>query len=320
MMSIELFIIQPKVLSSFLNLLTKISDFLIHQKTPNFAMIAIIILLLVWIIAVSKKLEKRMEDGIDEIKRLIRRAGVRDVHEELKQRKSEEKAEEEIREEEPREERKKEKLKKELREELRKARKEEEPREEIEELREEEGEQIRGEEFREERREEELREEIIEEKRMGEIEKPEEEVEERKEIEMLREEIEEPREEAEIEEKIVERAEVPQEEPVESIFEEEKPEKKVIQKKPVVEVKIELNSEEMFVLAAIADEPEKMYQKEGLFNIYRMAFSKRSRDNFEAILKKLERYKFIKSDASTDYRAWVELTDEGLEYIKKERE
>ena len=85
-------------------------------------------------------------------------------------------------------------------------------------------------------------------------------------------------------------------------------------------MKIELNEDEMFVLSAIADEPEKMYQKEGLFNIYRMAFSKKKRDSFDAIIKKLERYKFIKSDASTDYRAWMELTDEGLEYIKKERE
>jgi len=277
MMNIGLFIPLPKILDSLSNLWARIYDVLINLKIPDLALIAIVLLLLVWILVVSKRVEKRLERRIDEIKRVIKRAGIEDFQEELKQRKVEE---------EPKE-------------------KEEEPKEIVEEVEEREEELKEGEEELKEREEE-----------------PKEEREEFKEL------IKEIREEAKIEEKAAEGVQAPEEERVESIFEvaetekklmPEKPEKKEVREKPVIEEKIELNREDIFVLSAIADEPEKMYQKEGLFNLFRMAFSTKSRLDFDFILKKLEKYKLIKSNSSTDYRAWIEMTDKGIEYIKRRR-
>ena len=238
MMNMGLFIAQPRILSSLSKFFAKIVDSLLQLEIPDLALVVIIFLFLIWILVVSKKAVRRVEEGIDEIKRVIRRAGVEDVHEELKQRRVEEEAQE---------------------------------------------------------------------------------VEERRE---------EPREEVKVEEKVAEKAKAPEEFRVEPIFEHVEPEKeepapeperKEVRKKLVVEEKVELGKEDIFILSAVADEPEKMYQKEGLFNLYRMAFSKKSKGDFDAILKKLEKYKFIKSDASTDYRAWIELTDKGFEYVKKKR-
>lgn len=274
-MDIGLFIPLTKILDSLSNLLAKVYEVLINLKIPDLALIAIVLLLLIWILIVSKRVERRLERRIDEIKRVIKRAGIEDFQEELKQRKVEE---------EPK-------------------RKEEEPKEVAEELKE---------------REEELKE--SEEELKETAEEPKEEREEFKEA------MKEIREEAKVEEKAAKKVEAPEEERVESIFEvtekkvmPEKPEIKEVREKPVIEEKIALNREDIFVLSAIADEPEKMYQKEGLFSLFRMAFSTKSRLDFDFILKKLEKYKLIKSNSSTDYRAWIEMTDKGLEYIKRRR-
>lgn len=241
-MNTGLLIVQPKISSPLSKLLAKIVDLFLHLEIPDLVLVVIIFLFLIWTLIVSIKAKKRIEEGINEIKRVIRRAGVEDVHEEAKHRKVEEETQEEVK----------------------------EP---------------------EERREE-------------------------------------PREAAKVEEKVEEKAKAQEEFRVEPIFEHVEPEKeevpvklekKEVRRKHVAEAKVELGKEEIFILSTVADEPEKMYQKEGLFNLFRTAFSTKGKADFEAILKRLERYKFIKSDASTDYRAWIELTDKGFEYIKKKR-
>jgi uncharacterized membrane protein len=100
----------------------------------------------------------------------------------------------------------------------------------------------------------------------------------------------------------------------------EKPRVEKAEKAPKKEEKLlEFDEEHIFILASIADEPERSYQKEGLFNLFKMVFPLKDRPDFEAILKDFQKANFIKAGETSDYMAWLEMTEEGLEYLKKKR-
>ena len=95
-----------------------------------------------------------------------------------------------------------------------------------------------------------------------------------------------------------------------------------VYKKPVEKAEIDiskkLTEEYIFVLRAIGDEPDKTYQKEGLHQLYRMVYPKKDKAAFESIIKDLEKYNFItKSDSSSGYKVWYEITDKGLAYFNR---
>ena len=89
-------------------------------------------------------------------------------------------------------------------------------------------------------------------------------------------------------------------------------------KKVEIDISIKLTEEYIFVLRAIGDEPDRTYQKEGLHQLYRMVYPKKDKIAFDSIIKGLEKYSFItRSDASTGYKVWYEITDKGLQYLNR---
>jgi NTP pyrophosphatase (non-canonical NTP hydrolase) len=79
-----------------------------------------------------------------------------------------------------------------------------------------------------------------------------------------------------------------------------------------------LSEEYIFVLRAIGDEPDKTYQKEGLHQLYRMVYPKKDKRSFDLIIERLEKSTFItKSDTSSGYKVWYEITEKGLAYLKR---
>ncbi|MCK4644971.1 MAG: hypothetical protein KAU46_01850 [Candidatus Aminicenantes bacterium] len=93
-------------------------------------------------------------------------------------------------------------------------------------------------------------------------------------------------------------------------------------KRPEEKVEIDrptkLTEEYTFVLRAIGDEPDKTYQKEGLHQLYRMVYPNKNKMAFDSIIKGLEKYTFItRSDASSGYKIWYEITDKGLAYLNR---
>jgi hypothetical protein len=102
---------------------------------------------------------------------------------------------------------------------------------------------------------------------------------------------------------------------------EKTPEHKIkIESKKKVEIDrpLKLTEEYIFVLRAIGDEPDKTYQKEGLHQLFRMVYPKKDKMAFESIIKGLEKSNFItKSDASSGYKVWYEITDKGLAYFNR---
>ncbi len=116
-----------------------------------------------------------------------------------------------------------------------------------------------------------------------------------------------------------------EEEEVKKIITEEKAEReepraeKVEKAAKKEEKLLEFDEEHIFVLSSIADEPERSYQKEGLFNLFKMVFPKKDRPDFEAILNDFQKINFIKVSSTSDYMTWLEMTEEGLEYLKKKR-
>lgn len=102
---------------------------------------------------------------------------------------------------------------------------------------------------------------------------------------------------------------------------EKTPEHKIkIESKKKVEIDrpIKLTEEYIFVLRAIGDEPDKTYQKEGLHQLYRMVYPKKDKAAFDSIIKGLEKNTFItKSDSSSGYKVWYEITDKGLAYLNR---
>lgn len=103
------------------------------------------------------------------------------------------------------------------------------------------------------------------------------------------------------------------------ITEAARPEREIDEDLPKKDEIIELSDEHIFVLSAIADEPEKMYQQEKLFQLYNREFSDKDRSEFDLITKELETHNLIKSDSTSDYKVWLEISDKGLEYLEKKR-
>ena len=87
-----------------------------------------------------------------------------------------------------------------------------------------------------------------------------------------------------------------------------------------VDLSVKLTEEYIFILRAIGDEPDRTYQKEGLYQLFRMVYPKKDKKAFDLIIMGLERYGFItKSDASTGYKVWYEITDKGLVYLNRKK-
>lgn len=106
---------------------------------------------------------------------------------------------------------------------------------------------------------------------------------------------------------------------VEERVEHKEPEKERVPEREEPARIIAIGEEEIFILSTIADEPEKMYQKERLFNLYKKAFSNKDRPHFNSDLNRLEKQELIKSGSVSDYIVWLEITDKGIEYLKKRR-
>lgn len=108
---------------------------------------------------------------------------------------------------------------------------------------------------------------------------------------------------------------------IESKTKEELSEIEVIKKseeKRAIDGPIKLAEEYIFVLRAIGDEPDKTYQKEGLHQLYRMVYPKKDKSAFDSIIMSLEKYNFItKSDSSSGYKVWYEITEKGLAYLNR---
>jgi hypothetical protein len=79
-----------------------------------------------------------------------------------------------------------------------------------------------------------------------------------------------------------------------------------------------LTEEYIFVLRAIGDEPDKTYQKEGLHQLFRMVYPKKDKQAFDSIINSLEKSSFItKSDTSSGYKIWYEITEKGLSCLNR---
>jgi hypothetical protein len=97
----------------------------------------------------------------------------------------------------------------------------------------------------------------------------------------------------------------------------EKKPKKIRKVLPIKDKKTKLTSEQFFILSAIGDEPDKTYQEEALYKIYKMAFSDREKDDFDQAVKKLEKLNFIALEKPSGYRLWLKITDKGIGHYRE---
>ncbi len=97
----------------------------------------------------------------------------------------------------------------------------------------------------------------------------------------------------------------------------EKKPKKIQIVLPKKDKKTKLTSEQFFILSAIGDEPDKTYQEEALYKIYKMAFSDREKEDFDQSVKKLEKMNFIALEKPSGYRLWLKITDKGIEHYRE---
>ncbi len=93
-------------------------------------------------------------------------------------------------------------------------------------------------------------------------------------------------------------------------------EKAVVEKPPKKEAEAKLNSEQIYLLSAIGDEPDKTLQEDALFKIYQMAYPDLNKEDFDRQIKKLEKLGFVELEKPSGYRVWVKITDEGLEHYR----
>jgi hypothetical protein len=88
-------------------------------------------------------------------------------------------------------------------------------------------------------------------------------------------------------------------------------------KKPAKKEKTsKLTTEQYFILSAIADEPDKTYQEEAMYKIFKMAFSDREKEDFDQDVKKLEKLNYIILEKPSGYRIWLKITDKGLAHYR----
>lgn len=115
----------------------------------------------------------------------------------------------------------------------------------------------------------------------------------------------EPEPEAPIEKEIQAEKEEPEEEPKKG------PKKSAKKEKPS-----KLTGGQYFILSAIADEPDKTYQEEAMYKIFKMAFSEREKEDFDQDVKKLEKLNYIILEKPSGYRVWLKITDKGLTHYR----
>ena len=104
----------------------------------------------------------------------------------------------------------------------------------------------------------------------------------------------------------------------EEIEVERKPEEKKesVEKPPKKDTGAKLTSEQIYLLSAVGDEPDKTLQEDALFKIYQMAYPDMKKEDFDHQIKKLEKLGFVQLEKPSGYRVWVKITDEGLEHYR----
>ncbi len=107
-----------------------------------------------------------------------------------------------------------------------------------------------------------------------------------------------------------------EEKPIEKKKEPEEVPKKALKKPVKKEKPSKLTSEQYFILSAIADEPDKTYQEEALYKIFKMAFSDREKEDYDQDVKKLEKLNYIVLEKPSGYRVWLKITDKGLKHYR----
>jgi FtsZ-interacting cell division protein ZipA len=110
--------------------------------------------------------------------------------------------------------------------------------------------------------------------------------------------------------------EAPSEEEIQAEKEPEEEPKKAPEKPAKKEKPSKLTSEQYFILSAIADEPDKTYQEEAMHKIFKMAFSDRTKEDFDQDIKKLEKLNYIVLEKPSGYRVWLKITDKGLNHYR----
>ncbi len=110
--------------------------------------------------------------------------------------------------------------------------------------------------------------------------------------------------------------EAPLEKEIQAEKEPEEEPKKTPKKPAKKEKPSKLTSEQYFILSAIADEPDKTYQEEAMYKIFKMAFSDREKEDFDQDVKKLEKLNYIVLEKPSGYRVWLKITDKGLEHYR----
>lgn len=96
---------------------------------------------------------------------------------------------------------------------------------------------------------------------------------------------------------------------------EEEP-KKAPEKPAKKEKPSKLTSEQYFILSAIADEPDKTYQEDAMYKIFKMAYTEREKEDFDQDVKKLEKLNYIVLEKPSGYRVWLKITDKGLAHYR----
>ena len=104
----------------------------------------------------------------------------------------------------------------------------------------------------------------------------------------------------------------------EEIVVEREPEEKKesVEKPPKKDTGAKLTSEQIYLLSAVGDEPDKTLQEDALFKIYQMAYPDMKKEDFDHQIKKLEKLGFVQLEKPSGYRVWVKITDEGLEHYR----
>jgi len=109
-----------------------------------------------------------------------------------------------------------------------------------------------------------------------------------------------------------EKIEVSKEEKSKPTEEPKKAPKKAAQK----EKPSKLTSGQYFILSAIGDEPDKTYQEDAMYKIFKMAFSDREKEDFDQDIKKLEKLNYIVLEKPSGYKVWLKITDKGLKHYR----
>ncbi|MDH5468680.1 MAG: hypothetical protein OEY25_14795, partial [Candidatus Aminicenantes bacterium] len=92
--------------------------------------------------------------------------------------------------------------------------------------------------------------------------------------------------------------------------------KESVEKPPKKDTGAKLTSEQIYLLSAVGDEPDKTLQEDALFKIYQMAYPDMKKEDFDLQIKKLEKLGFVELEKPSGYRVWVKITDEGLEHYR----